>query len=646
MNQFNKFIKRYYAVTASIIVFIIYLITVAPTVVQIDSGELAAVQALLGIAHPTGYPLFTLIGYLFVHLPMPFSIIFMSNLLAAIFCSIGIGIFVATSKMILDNSLLSEKTEPVSTSKKNKKQKISLQEKSITDPLHETKKIIAVLSAGLLLGLSKTFWFQSTSVEVYSLHILLINLVIYFLLKAFLQEEKDTKSWLIFSVTLAFSFANHMTSILILPSTAYLFFLKNRINMQSIKKLGLMLLVFFPILFLFYSYLPIRASQNPVINWGNPIDLERILRHISGKQYQVWLFTSVEAAKKQLGYFFSNLPSEFAIAGMLFWIIGIFVAFRKTKRIFTFILITFISTVLYSINYDIHDIDAYFLLANVSLSYFAVFGFIKILDFFTIKKEPIAISVAIILIFLVLQFYVNIGEVNQSKVYVFEDYCKSVLNSTEKNSIIFSYQWDFLISESYYFQNVENFRKDVTVVDKELLRRSWYYNQLEKKNPELVKKLQPDLSIFLNALKPFERDENYDPNILEVSYRNVMRRIVTENSDRSTVYIGPELFENEMQKGEFALPNGYFLVPDLFLFKVVKTTEYYPSADPDFKIRFLEGKNYYYTFIENTIGSMLVRRAMYEMKFDKVERARIYINKIKKDLPNYRIPVELSNAFR
>ena len=39
---------------------IIYWTTMAPSVVQIDSGELAAVQCTTGIAHPTGYPLFTL----------------------------------------------------------------------------------------------------------------------------------------------------------------------------------------------------------------------------------------------------------------------------------------------------------------------------------------------------------------------------------------------------------------------------------------------------------------------------------------------------------------------------------------------------------------------------------------------------------
>ncbi|MFA7420189.1 MAG: DUF2723 domain-containing protein, partial [Melioribacteraceae bacterium] len=74
------FLKKYYAFISALIVFIVYLFTLAPSVIQIDSGELATVQSTLGIAHPTGYPLFTIIGYLFLKLPLPFTKIYQANL--------------------------------------------------------------------------------------------------------------------------------------------------------------------------------------------------------------------------------------------------------------------------------------------------------------------------------------------------------------------------------------------------------------------------------------------------------------------------------------------------------------------------------------------------------------------------------------
>ncbi len=642
--KLKDFLIKYSFLLAATVVFITYIITLAPTVIQIDAGELAAVQSTLGIAHPTGYPLFTIIGYLFLLIPLPFTKIFMANLLAAIWCSLAIFLFYKTASLVMNNLNSFKTNEAKSKTKKIKENKKVKQQEAKSEP-PRLIILISIIAGGFVLALSKTFWFQSTSVEVYSLHLFLMSLIILFLLKAYLKEGNDLKDWILFSVFLGLGFTNHMTTLLIIPSMVYLFFVKNKFNKESFKKIGIMLAVFFPVLILVYSYLPIRASQNPIINWGNPIDLERILRHISGKQYQVWLFSSMDAAKKQFVYFFNNLPIEFATVSLLFIIVGIFVSYFKAKRFFIFNIITFLSCVLYSINYDIVDIDSYFLLAYISLSFFAVFGILRILEWFEQHKITLAGSTGIIFLFCAAQFYINFDKVNQSSVYVFEDYSRALINSTAKNSIIFSYQWDFFISESYYLKNVEGFRKDVTIIDKELLRRSWYFNQLRTNYPKIISKVEDDIQAFLAALRPFERDENFDSNLLERLYQNLMNRLVTTNFDEHPYYIGSELFDNEMRNGQWTLPQGYFLVPDLFLFKVVRTNEYIPAADPDFTIRLPKQNLYYYNFIRNTVGSMLVRRAMYELKFDKIERAKVYINKIRRDLPDYLIPSELSNVF-
>ena len=57
--------------------------------------------------------------------------------------------------------------------------------------------------------------------------------------------------------------------------------------------------------------------------------------------------------------------------------------------------------------------------------------------------------------------------------------------------------------------------------------------------------------------------------------------------------------------------------------------DYIPAPDPNFIIRFPKERNDYINFIEQTVGSMLARRALYEMQFDKIDRAKIYIKKIK-----------------
>jgi hypothetical protein len=211
----------------------------------------------------------------------------------------------------------------------------------------------------------------------------------------------------------------------------------------------------------------------------------------------------------------------------------------------------------------------------------------------------------------------------------------------DKNSIVLSYQWDFFISASYYFQHVEGLRNDIVVIDKELLRRSWYFNQLKRSYPMLFSGLENEVNMFLDALKPFERSENYNSQLLESLYKQIMTKLVTTNIDKYHLYLAPEMVDNEMQKGEFILPEGYYLVPEFFLFKVVRTKDYVPLGDPKFSIQIPEQRNYYVNFIEDKLGSMLARRAVYEMQHDKSERAKIYLNKIRNDFPKYILSPEL-----
>ncbi len=640
-------VKKYFYFVTALFVFIIYLFTLAPSVVQIDSGELAAVQATLGIAHPTGYPLFTMIGYLFSLIPLPFTKILQLNILAAIYCSAAVGVFTYTIKYCLDNLTIfkSKGSNQREAAKKEKKRGKHQTEKVVDkEELSENIKLIAAVFGGLLLAFSRTFWFQSTSVEVYSLHLLLMTLIIFFLLKAYVNSINSDKltHWLIFSFFLALGFTNHLTTLMILPATAYLYFSRYKFNPASFIRLGFMILLFIVVLVAVYSYLPLRASQNPIINWGNPIDWERIYRHITGRQYQVWLFTSFDSAGKQFSFFWSILPFEFFI-GLLLSVIGLFTSLFKSKKLGSFILITFIFTVLYSINYDIHDIDSYFLLAFVMLAFFAAFGALKILEMKSLPKNYGLIGLSIVI---AIQLFFNFIKVNQSSVYTFEDYTKAVLNTVPENSILFSYQWDYFISESYYYQFVEDYRRDVTVIDKELLRRSWYYNQINNQNSKILKDVNNEIDQFKVALQPFERDEKFDSNRLENLYRTIMSNLITTNIEHRDYFIAPELVDQEMKRGEFKIPDGYTLVPHLLLYKVVKGNEYVPAPDPDFQIRIASNRNLYIDNIENMVGRMLSNRAYYEVQNGKSDRAKIYLQKILNDLPGFKLHPALQEVLK
>lgn len=629
-----KYLNRYYSYIIVLFIFIIYVVTLAPSVTQIDTGELAAVQATSGIAHPTGYPLFTLIGYLFLKIPLPFTKIYQSNLLAAIYCTAALFFFIETMAILIDFSFV-QQSETKEKKKKNQNRTRPIQIPS------GTERIFFTAGAAIMLAFNTTFWQQSASTEVYSLQALLFSLILFFSIRFYTVEKPALKEYLLLSASVAFGFTNHMTTLLVIPGLIYLFFVKTGFTKETFRKIALMLIVFVGIVGIVYSYFFIRAAQNPSLNWGNPVNFENFLRHVSGKQYQVWMFSSIEDAKKQLVNYLAGLPSVFAYVPLIFSAMGIFRLFRLNRKLYAFFLITFLFSVLYTINYSIHDLESYFLLSYMVLTVFGVFGIAAIFQWIKERMaKPVLAYTSFIPVALIVLF-LNFGKADSSGTYVYEDYCKAILNSVPQNSVVFSYQWDYFVASSYYFRLVENYRKDVTVIDKELLRRSWYFKQLGDNHPEVIKGLKPEINSFLDALKPFEQGKEFDSNTLEFYYQAIMTKLVSENLDSGGFFIGPELVEGEIRNGQFKLPAGTSLVPYGLLFKVVTGNEYIPGPDMNFKIRFPKDRDDYSNFIYNKTGTMLLSRALYELKFEKKDKAKEIVEKVRKEFPEITIPDQL-----
>jgi len=61
------------AAIAGTLVFVLYLITLAPSVAMWDTGEYMAAVKVLGLPHPPGNPFFMLLGKAFATLPIPVS---------------------------------------------------------------------------------------------------------------------------------------------------------------------------------------------------------------------------------------------------------------------------------------------------------------------------------------------------------------------------------------------------------------------------------------------------------------------------------------------------------------------------------------------------------------------------------------------
>ena len=89
------------AAIATVLVFVLYLLTLAPSVAMWDTGEYMAAVKVLGIPHPPGNPFFVLLGHAFASLPIPVSYAARINIMAALAsaCSAGLW-FLITERIV------------------------------------------------------------------------------------------------------------------------------------------------------------------------------------------------------------------------------------------------------------------------------------------------------------------------------------------------------------------------------------------------------------------------------------------------------------------------------------------------------------------------------------------------------------------
>ncbi|HXV44799.1 MAG TPA: DUF2723 domain-containing protein, partial [Anaerolineae bacterium] len=103
----SQSIRLDWAIGAGLVLsaFGLYISTLAPTVLEADGGEFQFVPWLPGIAHPTGYPLYVLLGWLWAHLLPVGEVAWRMNLLSAVLAAATVGLTYAVARQMLDATL-------------------------------------------------------------------------------------------------------------------------------------------------------------------------------------------------------------------------------------------------------------------------------------------------------------------------------------------------------------------------------------------------------------------------------------------------------------------------------------------------------------------------------------------------------------
>ena len=159
--------------------FLLYFFTLSPDILPADNGEFQWVATQLGLAHPPGFPLYTMLAHLFTQLPVNQSPAFMVNLFSAVTSSATVALVYWIVWLL-------------------------------------TKRHLAAVTAVLALATSTTFWAQATIANIRSLTAFFAALAILALVQWYLGVRQwgsgagDRWLWL-FVAAIVLGFTHHLS---------------------------------------------------------------------------------------------------------------------------------------------------------------------------------------------------------------------------------------------------------------------------------------------------------------------------------------------------------------------------------------------------------------------------------------------------
>jgi hypothetical protein len=578
----------------SIVWLLVYLTTVSPTVNFIDSGELIAAANEPGIAHAPGYPLYVLMGYVATHLLWG-DVAWRLNVLSAFWGAAAVGAFFLLVYELSEYILAAPRQKPRRNANPARQPKPAQEgsnrgkasEKApvrASQPRQQSPRLapaqaqgqastqssgssrpegqyrltwlITLSAAGSasLFAASSTFWSRTAQAKMYTLHFFFVFTLFLLALqcrRAFERNDRrGMRLWFIaLAATLGLSFTNHLTTLLTVLPLAILLLLGSDFDkrFQGFLRQVPVAIIAFALPLLLYLYMPIRSSQNPIMNWGSPDNWGDFWRQITGWQFRPFLFGDIGANLQRNTDLVSGYVGQqwawLTIVVIAAGLVGAALLARSNWVIFTATFTYALFTLLFSLFYGISEIEPYVVPLYAML---VLWIGLSPASWHTLASSvralrpgagaaagdqglrPLWTAASLIALVALGSAILIYPRQNYSHNDLAEQFVANVFDQLPPNSILITDYWDFY-APTYYMQMLKNVRPDLTLIDKSLLRYPFYTQQLRQRYPWLLEKSQDVLGKFSPEQRKWVNGQPFDAALLQQSYFDLMTSFVERN---------------------------------------------------------------------------------------------------------------------
>jgi hypothetical protein len=498
-------------------VFLLYLLTLAPSTAMWDTSEYMAAAYTLGLPHPPGNPLFVLLGRVFSIIPLfgP-NVATRINVLAALCSAVSAGMWFLITERVL-----------------------------VPWFPQRWQRITGGVLAAVIGATAFTVWNQSVVNEkVYTVSLVGIAIISWLMIRWSDDPDgrKADRILVLVAYILGIGYANHMGGMLAAPAAALAVVVRRP---RTILRWRVVLACIGALIFGItpFAIQPIRAAWNPPINEGDPTACRAGLKFsctFSSETYRAFKYnfnreqygkpevTDRQApftAQVDMWWFYfkwqwlrdPQLQHQVAqgVLGGLFLVLGLFggwVHYQRDRRSFWYFgtyMFTVTLLLIYYLNFkygssqspelgdsvprEVRDRDYFFLWSFSAWGVWASLGLMYIWEnlaalFGTVETRYARQTVVLpsrdsllkttpILLLAGIPLFTNLHTAPRRGQTYTRDFAHDLLDSVEPYGVLVTVG-DNDTFPLWYAQEVEGIRKDVVVANTSLLNTDWYTRQI------------------------------------------------------------------------------------------------------------------------------------------------------------------------
>jgi hypothetical protein len=508
------------AALTALAVFLLYLVTLAPSTAMWDASEYIAAAYTMGLPHPPGNPFFVIIGRVFSLLPIAPNVAMRINILAALSSAVSAGMWFLITERVLAGWLA-----------------------------HRWQRILGGVLAAVIGATAFTVWSQSVVNEkVYTVSLVFFAIVAW--LMVLWADDPDGRRADMILVLVAYllglGYSNHPAGFLAGPAVAVVVLARRPQTVLRWRLIlagaGMVVLGMTP-----FATQPIRAAYEPAINEGAPTTCRGELGWDCTFNQETWELFKYNFNREQYGkpslaerqapfvhgqvgmwwhYFkwqafrdaYNEAPGLQTFLAVLFFglgLVGGYVHWRRDRRSFWFfgpLVFTVTLLLVYYMNFkygasqaphlgetvarEVRDRDYFYLWSYSTWSVWAALGLVWVWEtiaaFFGTERQrvgretlelptrPSWLKASPVLALAFVPLFLNWEAASRAGETETRDFAHDLLNSVEPYGILVTVG-DNDTFPLWYAQEVEGIRRDVVVANTSLLNTDWYVRQIAKR---------------------------------------------------------------------------------------------------------------------------------------------------------------------